>query len=64
MAKKKEALGKGIRALLQDIDSSESVQQAAPQPVPVLQVGVSEIPLNEPDNKHCKANDIIFFRDN
>ena len=22
---------------------------------------VSEIPLNEPDNKHCKANDIIFF---
>ena len=25
---------------------------------------VPEIPLNEPDNKHCKANDIIFFRDN
>ncbi|MBX2845097.1 MAG: ParB/RepB/Spo0J family partition protein [Saprospiraceae bacterium] len=46
MTKKKEALGKGIRALLQDIDSNDG-KQAAPQPVSVLQVGVSEVPLTK-----------------
>lgn len=46
MANKKEALGKGIRALLQDIDSDAPSVQSAPS-VPLLEKGVDEVALNK-----------------